>query len=115
MVGNNMLLLAHGGFEMMAMIVLIYFGPMWATGIAGFLFTFSRTGRKPAMVLAFITIGFVILFELLMLWHCEWSLWKMIVFGIEGGFLIWTAPFLAVPCTLAVITFYRCRKDRPLK
>ena len=109
--GNNMAMLASMGGDVarsigaqIAFLIILSFGPAWLTGIIGFVLSFSRTLRKPALVLASITFGFVMLPLLLI------HLGGRVNSAEPGAGIFLLLP--GVPSALAVITGYRCRKHR---
>ena len=111
--GNNMTMLAH---SFLVLYTSLYCWPALITGTVGWFFTYSRTGRKSALVIAFITLGIVIFQELWLLSFCGWNPWWMLQDIMQNLITVMAALLsLGVPSALAVMTVYRCRKDRPLK
>jgi len=94
---------------------------IWITaclaGLAGVACSCFRTGRKPALAMAYLSIACVVVLVLWVLSRNDWSLWALV--AATGRMWIRTAMILLLigtPCSVGMLLIlYHNQHDRPSK
>ena len=98
-------------------VILVVWSAACLAGLAGVACSCFRAGRKPALALAYLSIGCVVVLVLWVLSRNNWSLWTLVV--ATERMWIRTAMILLLigtPCSVGMLLIlYHNQKDRPAR